>query len=127
VRVNVFVPDELFAAIREHLPGLNVSRTLQDALAALLGCEHGCLACAACGTTIDRADVVAQELDAFYGDVLNRLEPLVWKVGTAEGAARILRDVALRYGVTAAGWRPLPRPTRAERQLALDIAFEAAS
>jgi hypothetical protein len=127
VRVNVFLPDDLAAAVRENLPGLNVSKTLQGALAALLGCKHGELACAACGTTIDRAEVVGPELDAFYDELLRRLEPLVWKVGTAEGAARTMRDVALRHGVAVAGHRPLPRANRADRQLALDIAFEAAS
>ena len=127
MRVNVFLPDDLAAAVRENLPGLNVSKTLQGALAALLGCQHGELACAACGTVIDRAEVVAGELDAFYDELLRRLEPLVWKVGTAEGAARILRDVALLRGIGVAVRRPLPRPNRADRQLALDIRFEEAS
>lgn len=127
MRVNVYLPDELVAAVREHLPGLNVSKALQTALAGLLGCDHDGLTCAACGEAIDRADVASAVLDAFYDDLLHRLEPLVWKVGTAEGAARIMRDVALRHGIGVAGVRPLPRPNRADRQLALDIAFEAAS
>ncbi len=127
MRVNVYVPDELVAAVRERLPGLNVSKALQTTLAGLLGCEHGDLACAVCGEAIDRSTVAGEALGAFYDDLLQRLEPLVWKVGTAEGAARIMRDVALRHGIGIAGFRPLPRPNRADRQLALDIAFEAAS
>jgi hypothetical protein len=127
VRLNVYLPDELTDALRAELPDLNVSRALQEALRSLLTCAHGDLCCQRCSKPLYRQDVAEEALSAFYVDVWDRLDLLVRKVGTAEGAARILRDVAVRHGVATAGWRPLPRPTRGERQLALDLEHERAS
>ena len=127
MRLNVYLPDELTDALRAQLPGLNVSRAMQEAMRSLLTCEHGDLSCRRCSMPMDRQEVTEEALSAFYVDVWDRLDVLVRRVGTAEGAARILRDVAIRHGISTAGWRPLPRPTRGERQLALDLEHERAS
>ena len=123
MRVNVFIPDELARTVRAELPGLNVSKLVQAAMAAAIGCTHDKLACELCGRLVDRSDVAHGVLDAFYRDALDHLEQLISRCGTAEGAARILKDLATSRGVGA--FRPLPRPTRAERQLALEFRWAA--
>lgn len=124
VRVNVWVPDELLATIRERLPDLNVSRLLQDAMRGLLQCHHTELACATCAAEIDRWELVDGEISRFYREFLWRLEPLVMRVGTAEGAARIAKEVAQSFQLSAAD-APLPRPSKANRERARDLEFEA--
>lgn len=115
MRLNVFIPDALHATFKKRFPRVNVSAICQAALAALLECRHDQLACAACATSIDRHELADRALSSFYSDVLDRLHPLVTRGGTAEGAARVLRDVAGRHAITAALRIPLPRPTRGER------------
>jgi post-segregation antitoxin (ccd killing protein) len=116
VRVNVYLPDELNVAVRTRIPGVNVSAVLQRALQDLLECEHRRLVCAECASPIDMRERVDEALCSLYLDLHWRLVELVDRGGTAEGAARIAKDVALRHRVSCAPNLPLPRPTRAQRQ-----------
>lgn len=125
-RVNVWVPDELHATLRDELPELNVSKLLQDAIRSTLGCRHEQLACRRCAAPVDRYALLDEALGEFYRDLLWSLEPLVSRVGTAEGAARIAKDVALRFRISGADHIPLPRPSKANRQRAKDLEFEYA-
>ena len=113
VRVNVYVPDELGERIKADLPDVNVSAVVQDALRSLLECDHDRVACADCG---EQVDVVGEGLTRFWGELLWSWEPLVDRGGTAEGAARVAKSVAVRMGVPGADRMPLPRPTRAMRE-----------
>lgn len=122
-RVNVWVPDELYTEAGRRLPGLNYSAALQAAIRERLKCFHHRLACAACAVEIDHLDLIGEWLYKFAGDYLARLEPLVQAAGTAEGAARILRDHIESWqatGVMSRDYRrqPLPRPSRAARATA---------
>jgi post-segregation antitoxin (ccd killing protein) len=125
-RLNVWVPDELDAALRAQLPGINVSKLLQEAIRGVLGCRHEQLACRRCALPIDRHALLDERLGEFYRDLLWSLEPLVNRIGTAEGAARIAKDVALRFQVPGAEDLPLPRPSKANRERAKDLEFEYA-
>lgn len=111
----MYVPDELVAKVRADLPGLNVSRVVQAALTGLLSCEHDEWVCVECASHVDRVDHVRLEVRRFYADAMQRIEPLVWRCGTAEGAAGILHDAAQAWGFNPG---PRPRPTRAEREAA---------
>lgn len=51
----------------------------------------------------------------FYSDALWQLAKLVNRGGTAEGAGRVLKDLAEGHGVKAASSIPLPRPSRSRR------------
>lgn len=117
-RRNVYLPDDLAAQLATELPDLNLSATVRDHLAALLDCDHRQLACADCASRIDRHQVIAGPMSQFYRQLLDEIELLVYRAGTAEGAARIVRRVAEAHQVTGARARPLPRPTRTERQRA---------
>ncbi|HEV8674999.1 MAG TPA: hypothetical protein VGX21_13210 [Methylomirabilota bacterium] len=114
VQVTVWVPDDLDEARRALLPHVKLSVLVQDAIRARLGCEHLELACRLCSYPVDRAELIAEALGDFYRQALAALEPLVWQVGTAEGAARILRKVARRRGVPGVEHLPLPRPARSQ-------------
>lgn len=111
----MWLPDELAALARDQLPGVNLSAVLQAGLRALVDCDHDQVACCRCGAEVDVDDLVDTALSHFYRSALWELEPLVRQLGTAEGAARVLKSVAERHGVAAAAV-PLPRPTRAERE-----------
>ena len=117
-RKNVHLPNDLAAAVREQFPDLNVSAVLQEALRALLDgtCEHHRLTCADCGKGVSRHVVSVEALGAFWRELLWTWEPLVDKGGTAEGAARVGKEVAVRMGVPGAETQPLPRPPRAARE-----------
>lgn len=117
-RVNVTIPDDLAALVRDQLPGLNISGVLAQALSARLDCKHHELECSCCRLSIDRQDVMAASIAGFISDAMFELAPLVDRVGTAEGAARILRNVAIRWGVGDDG-TPLPRPSTDSRRQAL--------
>lgn len=115
-KVSVWVPDELLAEVRQELPDLNLSATLRAGLEAALVCEHRRVVCGDCATAIDvAADLVQPALARFYSDALDRLAPLVHEGRTAEGAARVLKDVAERHQIARARSHPLPRPNRADR------------
>lgn len=114
-RINVWVPDELHRTIKLRLPGLNVSAVVQGALAAQLDCRHDQLVCSSCSTPIDHRDLIDHALGDFYADALWELGILMRAGGTAEGSARVLKDVGLRHRITRAAEMVLPRPTRAQR------------
>jgi len=58
---------------------------------------------------------IPQAMEALWRDMLYALEQLVDQGGTAEGAARVLKGVAVRHNVPGAQ-NPLPRPSRATRE-----------
>lgn len=121
-RVSVTIPDELAREVRRQLPGVNVSGLLQDALrGALEGrCAHRRLECAVCAEPLDARRVAAVLLDAFYRDLLDALEALLFDGGSIEGAARIAKKIGLHHQIPLASMRPLPRLTRGEREAAKD-------
>lgn len=116
-RINVWIPDELHRSIKIKLPGLNVSAVVQGALAAQLDCTHEHLACSSCSTPVNHRDLIDEHLGRFYADALWDIGNLARAGGTAEGAARVLKDRASRmpYRIQMASRLPLPRPTRAQR------------
>lgn len=114
-RVNVWLPEALAETLRTQLPHVNVSQLLQGAIRSVLGCHHERLACASCSAPVDKWALVDERMDGFYGDVLFALHPVVTRGGTAEGAARVLKEVALRWQIPGAKRTPLPRANRAER------------
>ncbi len=115
MRVNVYLPDELAERVRTELPELNVSGKLQEALREALDCHHARLECACCSAELSRAGLEARAVEYFYRELLHELGPLVDNAGTAEGAARIAKRLALDAGVAAADRLPLPRPPRLAR------------
>ena len=117
-RVNVYLPEELVALVRAALPGVNVSAVLQAGLRDLLDCPHPAAACAECGASIDLDERIDAALGAFYLDCLWELADLARRSGTAEGAARIVKSVALRHRIAVAERAPLPGMSRAERRAA---------
>jgi hypothetical protein len=120
-RMTVTMTDDLYRRVRAELPGLNVSGALQEVLRAKLACDHADLACRACGGRLEAHALVLAGLARFYGDCLDALEDPVAHGATAEGAARVLKSVADRHHIEAR--RPLPRPTRAERNAVRDQHF----
>ena len=112
MRLNVYLPDELGEQVKEHLPNVNVSALLQDALRDLLECGHERLACAGCGEQVDPTVVAGAALDSFYAELLWRWQALVDNRGTAVGAAQVAKSVAVEMGVPGAERRSLPRPPR---------------
>lgn len=119
-RVNLSVPDDLLERVRNACPGLNLSEVLRDALGPRLRCRHERLGCATCRAELERVELVDQALGVFYGAVMEELANLVRsELGTAEGAARVVKRVAERFGVSEAQYVALPRPTRRERHAAL--------
>lgn len=115
MRLNVHVPDELRAMVKEQLPDLNVSALLQDALRGLLDCGHERFCCAACGEGVDASVVAGDALAGFWSELVWAWEPLVDKHGTAVGAAQVAKGVAVAMGVPNAERVPLPRPPRMRR------------
>lgn len=113
MRINAYVPDGLAERVKAELPEVNVSAVLQEALRSLLDCDHDRLACADCGEPVDGSVVDAEEaLAAFWSDLLHEWGPLVDRGGTAEGAARVGKAVAIAHGIPGADRKPLPRPPR---------------
>jgi post-segregation antitoxin (ccd killing protein) len=118
MRLNVSVPDDLVARVRTDLPDLNVSAVLQTALRRLLDCDHENLACADCGEPVDGSAAAGEELSLFWSELVHAWGPLVDKGGTAEGAARVAKGVAVGLGVPNADRVPLPRPVRSKQRWA---------
>lgn len=112
------LPDDLAASVREQLPDINVSAVLQDALRRMLEgeCPHNRLSCADCGSAVPRDQVGGEAAARFYRELLFELGPLVDQLGTAEGAARIAKRIAVELGVPGADRAPLPRPPRSARE-----------
>lgn len=118
-RVSVWLPEKLARTIGDSMPGVNYSKILQEGLQGLLGCKHEAVVCAACSEQVDRADIVDRAKSEFYSQLLWELQDLVAVGGTAEGAARVAKSVALAHEVSAAR-QPLPRPGRRQRERNLD-------
>lgn len=118
-RVNLWLPAELAMTVNDQLPAVNMSQVLQEQLRALLGCKHDRIVCAACNAEVEKAKLVEDAKSAFYSQLLWELEDLIARDGTAEGAARVAKSVALAHRLPVAD-RPLPRPSRSQRKRALD-------
>jgi len=114
-RINVTIPDALAVLVRERMPGLNVSGVLQAALAELVECSHHVLACTCCGARVEQRALADVVLSRFYAELVWRLQEPVSKCVTAEGAARVMQDVARSWEVSSVETSPLPRPTRSQR------------
>lgn len=123
MRINVYVPDALAAQVREQLPGLNVSATLQATLSSLLTCDHAVVTCDECSAELGRVEIEGAGVRRFFAELVTAVEPLVWRGGTATGAAQALFGVGRAWRIPQAN-APLPRPTRAERQQRKDQAWE---
>jgi len=110
-RFNLYVPDELAARVRSELPGLNLSAALQSTVEDLLQCTHRRgWRCLDCGSVIERSHVMRDEMTALYHAVIARVEPLVFRGATAQGACDVMQDVfAERGGVK---WHARIRPAR---------------
>lgn len=119
-RVNVWIPDELHAQVRDRLPGVNVSALLQEALAAKLRCGHATLECTTCRGSFDLRDLAEEALAGFYDEAWHELATLARRDGTAVGAVTVLKRVGEQFGIGIASQRGTARPTRRERQRALD-------
>ena len=113
MRMNVYLPDDLGALVKDQLPDLNVSGLLQDALRGMLECGHELLRCDCCGEQVDPDAVAGAALEALYAELLWEWQALVDNRGTAVGAAQVAKRVAVRMGVPGAERRALPRPPRA--------------
>lgn len=127
MRVSVYLPDELAATVRVELPKLNVSAVLQRALADLLACDHRQLVCASCASLVDHQALAGAALRSFYTDLLLALYPLATRGATAEGAARVAKEVALRHRVPGAEHQALPRPSRQQRAMQRVLPFPEGS
>jgi hypothetical protein len=116
MRLNVYLPDDLGEKVRSEMPDLNLSGLLQQALRQALDCAHERWVCADCGEDVDTDEVCRGAMKELWDELWWSWEPLVDRRGTAEGAAKVGRDVAVRMGVPGAAMRPLLRPTRAMRE-----------
>jgi hypothetical protein len=117
-RVSLTLPDELLVLIRTQSPRVNLSGVLQEGLRARLKCDHREVTCVRCAAPFGRRELVDEELGRFYGDAMWELGELARRAGTAEGAARILHEIAERHSITKATFTSLPRPSRAAREAA---------
>jgi hypothetical protein len=122
VRVNVYLPDELAEAVRDELPGVNVSGVLQEALRGLLACDHRSMVCTSCAAPVDAERLRTDAVESYYRGLIHELGPVVDNGGTAEGAARVAKRVALDHDVAKAERIALPRPPRNARRRAAEVA-----
>ena len=118
MRMNVYVPDHLAARVKDELPDLNVSAVLQQALSGLMECDHARVACSDCGAEVDGGAEAMEALDRFWRELLHAWGPLVDRGGTAEGAARVGKAVAVELGIPGAERRALPRPPKSRHNAA---------
>jgi hypothetical protein len=113
-RVNVWVPDGLLEQLRERCPGAVMSRLVQDAVRAALGCEHAAgWTCAVCGVPVDRLEVERTAKADLWRAISARLEGT--PPTSVVGAHKLMRDEAIRQGVASAAFSPewrLPRHRR---------------
>lgn len=116
MQLSVWVPNELAEALKTRLPGVNVSKVLQDGLRSLLDCEHDQLVCADCAAPVNRRAITDDALSKFYSQVMWEIRDLVAAGGTCEGAGRIVKGVAEAHQVSAAKRVSLPRPPRGVRE-----------
>ena len=112
-RVTVYLPAELAARVEAELPGLNVSAVVQEALRGRLRCDHVEMACTSCTAVLTREEATEEAILTFWFELVDAIEPMVWRQATAEGAAAAIWRVAGAHGMPVG---PVPRPTRAERE-----------
>ena len=121
-RVNVWLNKDVYDTLRRELPDVNVSGLLRQAIESTLNCWHDQLECTRCGSQVDHQYLLSKEVTRFYRDARNAIGDLVDKGrGTAEGAQRVLHDVAqLWHGKGLVHWdaarEPLNRPARSVRE-----------
>ena len=114
-RINVTLPDAMIELVRREMPGLNVSGVLRGALAELVECPHVELACSCCGAVVERQELVDVALSRFFQEVMWQLREPVGRCATAEGAARVVAQVARSWEVPVVDRTPLPRPNKSQR------------
>jgi hypothetical protein len=119
-RVNVWIPEGLYEQVRERLPGVNVSRVVQEALAARLVCGHERLVCSDCGSAQHRVRLAEEALAGFYEEVWYELASLARRDGTAVGAVAVVKRLGERAGIRQARLLGAARPSRAERHQVID-------
>jgi len=121
-RVNSWLPQNVYDTLRRELPNVNVSKLLQLAIEGTLNCWHDQLECTRCGSRVDHQYLLSKEVTRFYEDVRHALTALVLTGrGTAEGAQRVLQDVAkLWHGKGLVHWdaanAPIERTSRSVRE-----------
>jgi len=115
-RVTLSLPDELADMVRTQLPDLNVSGVLQEALRARLCCRHDAIYCAHCAAPLERLALEGAAIGRFFKAAMWELGELVDRGGTVEGAARVLKRIAIGHAVSEAEHYPVPRPTRRRRE-----------
>lgn len=116
-RRNVWMSDELVAMVAEQLPGVNLSAALRAGLLDLIECDHHRVLCADCGEPVDLAElVVGPAIARFFGDGVRAVLDLMHAGGTCEGAAQVLKAVAIDHQVPGAHRYPLERPSKARRR-----------
>ena len=121
-RVNVWLPEAIYDTLRRELPDINVSRLLQMAIEGTLRCGHDQLECSRCGSRVDHQYLLSLGITRFYNDIHLAIGDLATRGGgTAEGAQRVLQDVAkLWHGQGLVHWdaahAPLNRPSRSVRE-----------
>lgn len=114
-RRTVWIPDELDALALEQLPAINWSAALQAGVRALLECSHEQLGCTSCGEQVPRHRIVGGPLEDLYRSIMLELGTRVASPGY-EGAARIVRRVAIDHGVPGVAAVATPRATRAQHE-----------
>ena len=120
-RRTVWISDELEQLATEQLPDVNWSAALQAGIRLLLECEHDELACTGCGTTATRASIIGPALSRLYSSIMFELGLNVAKPGY-QGAAAIVRRVAVDQAVPGLATVPVPRATRANHEARADVA-----
>lgn len=121
-RVNVWLPQAIYDTLRQDLPDINVSGLLQKAIEGTLDCWHDQLECARCHAQVDHQYLLSLGVTRFYNDARHAIGELATRGGgTAEGAQRVLQDVAkLWHGHGLVHWdaahAPLNRPSRSVRE-----------
>jgi hypothetical protein len=113
--MSVWIPTELAETVREQLPEVNVSGTLQKALRGLLGCEHKTVVCADCAEPVQVAGLIDLALSAYFSQLMMELEDLMVADGTVEGACQVAKKVGIAHGISKAQNQPLRRPAGKRR------------
>jgi len=128
-RVTLSLPSGLLERVRQANPELNLSEVFQKAMQEVLDCPHRELRCARCSAPIDHREIQADVLGRFFSDAMWALGELIYGGGTAEGAHRVLKRLAIGWGVPGASDYALARRPKGTRQRMADeqaAAMEAA-
>jgi hypothetical protein len=114
-RVNLTVPEELLVQFRQQAPGACLSQILRESLVQRLDCDHGYLQCEGCSKTFSFQQMAGAGAAKFLGELLWKFTELVDRGGSAEGAARVAKDLGVRMQIPGAEGMSLPRPSRSAR------------